>query len=99
MLNKPVEFWLIVAGMLIYVATRAAENDPIMMRAAKAATAGLLGVGGSHEVAPFVRGSEVIAAVLIMAFAQLVLDVATAIMSDREFIKSLVRKRLGGRDE
>ncbi|MCB5199013.1 hypothetical protein LGQ03_07155 [Loktanella sp. TSTF-M6] len=98
-MNKPIEFWCIVAGMLIYVATRSAENDPIMMRFAKALTAGLLAVGGSHEVAPYVRGSEVIAAVLIMAFAQLALDVGTAIFSDREFIKALIQKRFGGRNE
>ena len=97
-MNKPIEFWAVLLGMVIYVASRDAEREPIPKRIAKTLASALLTIGLSPTIAPWVRGSELLAAVAVMAFSMIVLDVATALLGDREFIKSIIAKRLGGKD-
>lgn len=98
MLNKPLEYWAVLIGMVLYVAARHAEGEAFWRRLVKTAASALLAVGMSHEVAPYLRGSEALATVAIMAFGLLVLDIGTALVQDRAFIKDLIRKRLGGPD-
>jgi uncharacterized membrane protein YoaK (UPF0700 family) len=96
MLNKPIEYWFVLIGMILYVATRDAERQPILKRTGKTLASAALAVGLSPDIAAWVNASETIATVGIMAFGMIVLDVGTAIVSDRNFIKELVRNRLGG---
>lgn len=96
MLSKPLEYWAVLAGMVLYAATRDAERESILRRVAKTAASALLAVGLSPALAPWLQGSEVFAAVVIMAFGALALDVGTALISDREFIKDLIKRRVGG---
>jgi uncharacterized membrane protein YoaK (UPF0700 family) len=97
-MNKPIEFWAVLLGMVIYVASRDAEREPVAKRVAKTLASALLTIGLSPTIAPWVRGSELLAAVAVMAFSMIVLDVATALLGDRDFIKSIIAKRLGGKD-
>lgn len=94
---KPFEYWAILAGMVLYAATRDAEREPILRRAGKVAASAMLAVGLSPSIAPYLQDSEQFAVVVIMAFGILALDVATALIADREFIKSLIQRRLGGK--
>lgn len=96
MLNKPFEYWAVMVGMVLYVAARHAESEAFWRRVAKTGASAGLALGGSAEVAQYLNGSETLAVVAIMAFGLLALDIGTAIIQDREFIKELVRKRMGG---
>lgn len=93
---KPIEYWAVLAGMVIYVATRDAEAEALTRRLLKTAASALLTIGLSPEVAARVGVSEVLAAVGLMAFGMLALDVATALIKDRDFIRELIRSRIGG---
>ena len=96
MIQKDLEYWMTLAGMVIYTATRDAEREALIRRVVKTIGAALLTIGLSPSLAPYVRDSEIAAAVGLMAFGMLALDVTTAIISDTEFVKKLVEKRLGG---
>lgn len=96
--NKPIEFWLILAGMTLYVIARDAEREPVRLRLIKTAASILLTIGLAGDLAlrfPFL--GEVGAAVMIMALGLFVLDMATALIQDRDFIKEVIRKRFGGK--
>lgn len=96
MLNKPLEYWAVLVGMTLYAATRDAEREALWRRTLKVGASALLAIGLSPELAPYVRGSETLATVAIMAFGMLILDVVVALLNDRTFIKELIRNRLGG---
>jgi len=96
MLGKTWEFWAVVLGMAFYVATRDAETEALPKRVVKTAASALLAYGLAPEIAPWTGGNEIVAAVVVMAFGLLVLDVATALLMDRDFIKEVIRNRLGG---
>ena len=95
-MHKPLEYWAVLIGMVLYAAARDAEREPIWRRAVKVVASAFLTVGLTPNVAPYVQGSETVAAVGVMAFGLLVLDVATALLGDRKFIKDLIKTRLGG---
>ena len=93
---KPVEYWAVLAGMVIYVVIRDAEAGALVRCLLKATASTLLTIGLSPEVAARLGVSEVLSAVGLMAFGMLGLDVATALIKDREFIRELIRSRIGG---
>lgn len=100
MFQKPFEYWAVLVGMVLYAAARDAEREPIWRRAVKVLSSAFLTVGLTPNVAPYLQGSETIAAVAVMAFGLLALDVATALIGDRAFIRDLIKTRLGAkRDE
>ena len=96
MLNKPLEYWAVLIGMVLYAASRDAEKEPLIKRVIKTAASAFLAVGLSPALAPYLRGSENVAAVAIMALGLLLLDAATAVISDRKFIQDLIKARIGG---
>jgi hypothetical protein len=99
MFHKPLEYWFVLFGMVLYAATRDAENQPLAKRYGKVLASAFLAVGLAPELAPYLRGSETIATVAIMAVGILVLDVGVALLQDRAFIKSLIRQKLGGKND
>lgn len=96
MFDKSLEFWAIIVGMSVYVATRDAEKEPLQKRMIKVVTSGFLTIGLVPELAPFVQDSEGTAAVLIMAFGILILDLLSALVSDRAFITEIIKRHIGG---
>jgi hypothetical protein len=96
MLGKSWEFWAVLLGMAVYVATRDAETESLSKRVSKTLASGLLAFGLAPTIAPWVRDNEIAAAVVVMAFGLIILDLVTALILDRDFIKELIRKRLGG---
>lgn len=96
MFGKPLEYWAVLVGMVFYVMSRDAEREPLVRRAVKTTASAFLAYGLSPTLAPTTRGSEVLAALAIMAFVLVLLDTLTALVSDREFVKEMVRRRLGG---
>jgi uncharacterized membrane protein len=99
MIEKSVEYWLVVIGMCLYAATRDAEKAPLAKRIGKIVASGLLAIGLSPVVAPWLGNSEEIAVMAVMGFGILVLDIAVALLMDRQFIKDLIKTRIGGNRE
>ena len=96
MLSKPFEYWAVLLGMVVYVGMKNADSDSLRKRIGKTGASALLAVGFAPELATYTRDSETIATAVIMAVGLLVLDAVTALIMAREFIKELVRKKLGG---
>lgn len=99
MFEKPIEYWLVLIGMAIWVITRDAEREPIIRRSSKTLASGLLAVGVSPGLSEYLDGSEIWATVLVMALGLFILDTATALVADRDFIKDLIRRKIGGKGE
>jgi hypothetical protein len=96
MINKPIEYWLVLIGMVVYVATRDAESESIARRIGKTLASALLAAGASSQLAPYLGGSEAAAVIVIMTVGLILLDTATALLKDRAFVKELIRRRFGG---
>lgn len=97
-MNPQLEFWAALAGGFIYVIQRA-RSDPWYSRITKAIVAALFALAFARDLSSYVRDNEALAAILIMLLGEVVLDIFTAIASDRQFwsetIKEVIRKRLG----
>lgn len=89
-------YWAAIAGAALYVATRDAETESVKRRLVKTAASAFLAIGVSREAAPYLGGSEIAAAVAIMALGTLALDIATGLLRDRTLIAEIVKRRLGG---
>lgn len=96
MMGKEWEFWAVMAGMALYVATRDAEKEPLIRRLGKTTASAFLAYGLADGVAPYVGNSPTFAAVAVMGFGLILLDVCTALLMDRDLIKELVRTKFGG---
>lgn len=96
MLNRPLEYWAVLVGMVLYVAARHAETEAFWRRLAKTGASAGLALGGSNDLAQWFSIPESLAVVGIMAFGLLALDVGTAVVQDRDFIKEIVKRKLGG---
>lgn len=94
-MNKPLEYWAALIGMMLWVAAKDAEREALWRRLLKIVASALLTIGMTPTVAPYLRGSDTAAAVALMAFGLSVLDLMTAIMADRAFIKELIRAKVG----
>lgn len=90
MMDKPLSFWTVVAGMAVWV-FMSTPTESLAKRAGKTFVSGALAVGLSTEVATYLSISEGPAAVAIMAFGLIVLD----ILSDRKLLTEIIRGRLG----
>jgi hypothetical protein len=62
---------------------------------AKTVASACLSFALSESIAPWLRGSEILAAILVMSVGLIVLDVLVAIFQDREFVRDLIRSKLG----
>ena len=95
MFGKGLEYWAVLVGMSLYVATRDAEKEALKTRLAKTAASAFLAYGMSDDFAGYVSNNETFAAVIIMGFGLFALDLGTALLMDREFIKDLIKSKLG----
>lgn len=94
-MQKPLEYWAVLIGMMLWVAAKDAEREALWRRLVKIAASALLTIGMTPTVAPFLRDSETAAAVALMAFGLAALDLMTALLADRAFIKELIRAKVG----
>lgn len=96
MLNKPLEYWAVIVGMVLYAAAQKAEAETLYRRVAKIAASAALAIGTTPSLAPYTRGSEIFAAVIVMGMGIIILDLVVALLGDRKFIKDLIAARFGG---
>ena len=88
--DKPVSFWTILAAMSVWV-FMSTPAESLAKRIGKTFVSGALGYGLSMDVANHLSISEGQAAVGIMAFGLIVLD----IVSDRKLLTDIIRRRVG----
>ncbi|NNW55498.1 MULTISPECIES: hypothetical protein [unclassified Roseobacter] len=94
-LDKPWEFWVALIAAAAYVYERGHEKK-ITSRILLVISSTGLGASLSEDLAEWSGHSEILAVVVITTTGYLVLDVITSLIRDREFVKELIRKRLGG---
>lgn len=95
-IEKPLEFWAVIVGMSVWIFTSTSRDETLFKRIAKTVASGVLAFGLATDVANYLSVQEGFAAVAIMAFGLISLDTATALISDRQFIKDLLARRFGG---
>lgn len=96
MFGKSWEFWAVIVGMAFYVVTRDAETESLAKRITKTLASALLAFGLSAEIAPYMGDNQIAGALCIMAFGLILLDLITALILDKDFIKSVIVKKVGG---
>jgi len=93
--DKPIAFWLTFFGAFLYVAARDAERAPWRARMMKVITAALLGLG-LHESAAAVTGwPETLTMAAIFICGQMVLDLVSALLRDKDELLALIRTLRG----
>jgi len=97
MFGREWEFWAVVLGMALYVCSRDAEKEPLIRRIGKTSASAFLAYGLADGVAPYVGDSPTFAAVAVMGFGLILLDLGTALLMDRALIRELIRGKLGGK--
>lgn len=98
MMDKPLHYWIaLIVGILIVIERH--KEKPRTARIGIAAISGGMGFSLSPEAAIWTGRSETLAAMIITAFGYLVIDVLTALVADREFLKEIIRRRLGGKND
>lgn len=95
MFEKSVEYWLALIGAAIYVALRDSEKERPIRRVLKLLSAGAITLGLSNGLAEYMNIREAWAAVALMVLGQIMLDLLTALVGDRNFMKDLIRSWLG----
>lgn len=94
MFQRPIEFWVaLIAGMLIVIERH--KEKPMVARALIAAISGGIGYSMAPEVAAYTGRSEVLAVMVLTTFGYLVIDLTTSLIQDRDFVKDIVKSRLG----
>lgn len=91
------EVWAGIAAGMIYVYSK----SPLPSRTARLAEAvvsGLLAYAAGEWVAAWAGVHESIAVILIASLGYLILDVARSLVADRQTLKEIIIKRLGGKN-
>jgi len=92
--GKSVEFWVAIAVGVLIVLHRNADKSRLT-RITLAAISGGLAFSFAPEFAEWTGRSENLAAVVISAFGYMIFDIAAAVLSDRDFIKSVIMRWAG----
>ncbi len=93
-MNKPIEFWVAIATGILVVLHRNADKSRAV-RTILAAISGGMAFSFAPEVAVWTGRSENLAAGVLSAFGYMAFDIAAAVLSDREFLKSVILRVIG----
>ncbi|MDI3335853.1 hypothetical protein QKW60_05510 [Defluviimonas aestuarii] len=94
-MSKPLEFWIALSVGVLIVIERHREKSAIA-RAIIAAISGGIGYSLAPEAAALTGRSETMAVMILTAFGYLLLDLGAALIADRELIRDVIKRRLGG---
>ena len=89
------EVWAGIAAGMIYVYNKS-PLATLPGRIAEAAVSGLLAYSAGEWAAEFTGVNEPVAVILLSSIGYLALDVARSVIADREVIKDIIHRRLGG---
>ena len=95
-LDKDPNYWIAVAGSLLYLASRRAPEESARVYLSKMASAGFMAIGISEPLSTYFTIDESITAVVVVIFSQVVFDVIHAILADRKLLLEIIKRRLGG---
>lgn len=95
MFEKPITYWFAIVGVSLWLMGRDAETEGLSRRVVKTIASALMAIGLTKDISEWLGFSETIAAVMIMAFGLMILDLATALIADRTFIKDIIKNRIG----
>ena len=96
-LSKPVEFYVAIVAAAIYVYDSNSER-PLKSRFLITISSAMFGFSLGPTLADYVGFPEIIAAFLVTAIGFLILEIGTALIKDREYVKEIIKRRLGGPD-
>lgn len=91
------EVWIAIAAGTLYV-YRKSENPSRVTRVIEAGISCMLGYAVGPDAASWAGINPAIAHLLISSLGYLMLDVLTSVVADRAILKSIIVKRLGGKD-
>lgn len=95
-MNKPLEYWIaLVVGVLIVVERH--KEKSLLSRTLIAAISGGFGYSIAPEAAAWAHRSETLAVMILTAFGYAVIDLAFALFADRELLRDIIRRRMGGK--
>lgn len=89
---KPLEFYVALAGAALYVFSRAKEHT-LFQRTIIVAVSAVLGFALAPDLSLLVGWSETIVGVIVTTLAYPLLDLASAIASDRKTIVGIIKGR------
>lgn len=90
------EVWAGIAAGMLYVFNK----SPLPTRASRmleAVVSGLLAYSAGEWAAAFAGVHEAVAVILLASLGYAALDVARSLVADREILKEIIAKRLGGK--
>lgn len=93
MIERTLEFWVALVAAALYVYLNSKEKV-IAYRLIMVASSAGFGFSLSGEAAEFLGIGTTFAGVLIIVFGYLAIDLVTALISDRGFIKDIIKSRL-----
>ena len=93
MVEKTSEFWVALVSAALYVYLNSKEKV-IAYRLIMVASSAGFGFSLSGDAATFLGIGKSFAGVLIIVFSYLAIDLVTALISDRAFIKDIIKNRL-----
>ena len=93
MIDRNPEFWLAMAAAAAYVFLNSKEKQ-IGSRLLMVASSAGFGISLAKDVSNWVGLSENISGVVITVFGYLMIDLATALISDRALVKQFIKSRM-----
>lgn len=92
MLERTTEFWVALAAAAIYVYLNSKEKAMHYRILMVASSAGF-GFSLSPDIAAWAGIGETLAGVIVIVFGYVVIDLVTALVSDRGFVKEIIKGR------
>ena len=91
---KPLEFYVAIAAAALFV-YESNKDKPFYSRFFVTIASAGFGFSLAPEVSEYMNGPLTITGLLITALGFLVLEIAAAVVSDRQFVKDLILRRFG----
>lgn len=95
-MNKPIEFW-VALGVGALIVLERHKDKPVISRMMITAISAGIGYALAPEAAEMTGRSEVLAVMILSAFGYMIIDITTSLIADREFLKDIIKARLGGK--
>lgn len=92
MLERTIEFWVAVVAAGAYVFLNSKEKS-LHYRILMVASSAGFGFSLAPDASEWLGVSEAAVGIAIIVFGYLIIDLMTALISDREFVKSILKSR------
>ena len=92
-MDRSTEFWVALVAAAVYVFQNSKEK-PLATRSLMVASSAGFGFSLAPDAAKVLGIGETFAGVVIIVFGYVLIDLVTALISDRAFIKDMIARRL-----